>query len=93
MSRYGSTLFDVAVGVSATALGYVVPPLTLVLVLPGLVVALAVQLCARALGAGPAFDGDELPGPIAMAIGLVVNVIAWAVVTNALRRILRRRDT
>lgn len=91
---FRSTAIDLAVGVFATAFGVFAVTLEwnlafLLFLLPGVIVAIGILLLARALGAGlGAFDYDELPGPVSIAIGLVVNVLVWALLAHGARRLL-----
>lgn len=74
-------------GVAVTAAGATVPTFALLPILPGIVVMLLVMFIVRALGVStPALDGDEIPGPITIWIGLGFNVVFLAVVAELIFR-------
>lgn len=79
MSRFTCLTLPFGCAVVLTLASFFVPLVGWVLFLPGLVTALAVQLVGRGIGIGGAWlDGDEVPGPVALGVGVLVNVASVA---------------
>lgn len=91
MSRLMRLMLSFGGGFVLSLASFSLPMVGWVLFLPGLVTAFAVQLVGRGLGIGGGWlDRDEVPGPVAFGIGVLVNAACVAMLIEGAVRAWNR---
>jgi uncharacterized RDD family membrane protein YckC len=93
MSRISRVFVLFGVGIALSVASLATPFVGWLCFLPGLAAAFGIQFAARSLGLHvPSLDGDEVPGPVAFGIGVVVNAVCFALAGDLLSRTRLRRE-